>query len=70
MNAESSRSHACMMITVVQKNRVDLSARIGKLFLVDLAGSEVVSKTGATGKVLDEAKQINKSLSALGLVVR
>nr|CAD7426448.1 unnamed protein product [Timema monikensis] len=41
----------------------------GKLYLVDLAGSEKVSKTGAEGTVLDEAKNINKSLSALGNVI-
>ena len=41
----------------------------GKLYLVDLAGSEKVSKTGAEGQVLDEAKNINKSLSALGNVI-
>lgn len=43
--------------------------RFGKLILVDLAGSEKVEKTGAEGRVLDEAKTINKSLSALGNVV-
>lgn len=36
---------------------------------MDLAGSEKVEKTGAEGKVLEEAKTINKSLSALGNVV-
>lgn len=41
----------------------------GKLILVDLAGSEKVEKTGAEGRVLEEAKNINKSLSALGNVV-
>ena len=41
----------------------------GKLYLVDLAGSEKVSKTGADGLVLEEAKKINKSLSALGNVI-
>ena len=41
----------------------------GKLYLVDLAGSEKVSKTGAEGTILDEAKNINKSLSALGNVI-
>ena len=30
---------------------------------------EQVSKTGAEGAVLDEAKNINKSLSALGNVI-
>ncbi|CAF1201503.1 unnamed protein product, partial [Didymodactylos carnosus] len=41
----------------------------GTLYLVDLAGSEKVSKTGAVKTVLDEAKNINKSLSALGNVI-
>ena len=59
-----------MMITVVQKSRRDLTAKTGKLFLVDLAGSEMVGKTGATGERLEEAKLINKSLSALGLVIK
>lgn len=43
--------------------------RAGKLILVDLAGSEKVEKTGAEGRVLEEAKTINKSLSALGNVI-
>jgi kinesin family protein 5 len=40
----------------------------GKLVLVDLAGSEKVEKTGAEGRVLEEAKMISKSLSALGML--
>ena len=39
------------------------------LFLVDLAGSEKVAKTGAKGDRLNEAKNINKSLSCLGNVI-
>jgi kinesin family protein 5 len=39
------------------------------LYLVDLAGSEKISKTGAQGETLNEAKHINKSLSALGNVI-
>eukprot|EP00232_Nephroselmis_pyriformis_P002210 CAMPEP_0182911774 /NCGR_PEP_ID=MMETSP0034_2-20130328/37135_1 /TAXON_ID=156128 /ORGANISM="Nephroselmis pyriformis, Strain CCMP717" /LENGTH=369 /DNA_ID=CAMNT_0025048367 /DNA_START=78 /DNA_END=1184 /DNA_ORIENTATION=- len=70
MNEESSRSHAIFMITVTQKNMTDLTVKTGKLFLVDLAGSEMVSKTGATDQRLEEAKQINKSLSALGNVIK
>jgi kinesin family member 5 len=39
--------------------------------LVDLAGSERVSKTGITGgQGMEEAKNINKSLSALGVVIK
>lgn len=41
----------------------------GKLILVDLAGSEKAEKTGAEGRVLEEAKTINKSLSVLGNVI-
>ena len=43
--------------------------RVGKLHLVDLAGSEAVRKTGATGATLQEARHINKSLSALANVI-
>ena len=68
MNEGSSRSHAIFMLTVTQNNTKDLSAKSGKLYLVDLA-SEKVGKTGAEGKRLDEAKNINKSLSTLGLVI-
>lgn len=41
----------------------------GKLYFVDLAGSEKISKTNVTGQQLEEAKNINKSLSALGNVI-
>lgn len=43
--------------------------KTGNLYLVDLAGSEKVGKTGASGQTLEEAKKINKSLSALGMVI-
>ena len=36
---------------------------------MDLAGSEKISKTHVTGQQLEEAKNINKSLSALGNVI-
>ncbi|VDL93632.1 unnamed protein product [Schistocephalus solidus] len=69
MNEHSSRSHSVFMITVRQENLETQKKLHGKLYLVDLAGSEKVSKTGAEGAVLDEAKNINKSLSALGNVI-
>eukprot|EP00002_Diphylleia_rotans_P028308 TRINITY_DN5713_c0_g1_i3.p1 TRINITY_DN5713_c0_g1~~TRINITY_DN5713_c0_g1_i3.p1 ORF type:complete len:618 (+),score=132.43 TRINITY_DN5713_c0_g1_i3:60-1913(+) len=69
MNFESSRSHSIFVVTVSQKNLTDQSNKSGKLYLVDLAGSEKVGKTGAEGLQLEEAKQINKSLSALGNVI-
>ena len=43
--------------------------QVGKLNLVDLAGSERVRLSGATGQRLEESKQINRSLSALGNVI-
>ncbi|XP_068602099.1 kinesin heavy chain-like [Brachionichthys hirsutus] len=69
MNEHSSRSHSIFQINIKQEN-VETELKLsGKLYLVDLAGSEKVSKTGAEGAVLDEAKNINKSLSALGNVI-
>jgi kinesin family protein 5 len=69
MNDHSSRSHLVFMLTIEQKNLHDRSVKVGKLHLVDLAGSEKVAKTGASGERLDEAKNINRSLSALGNVI-
>lgn len=69
MNQESSRSHSIFVATITQKNVETGSAKSGQLFLVDLAGSEKVGKTGASGQTLEEAKKINKSLSALGMVI-
>ena len=68
MNEQSSRSHLIVVISLKQVlpggKRV-----LSKLHLIDLAGSEMVRKTDASGKRLDEAKHINKSLSALGKVI-
>lgn len=69
MNQESSRSHSIFALAITQKNMETGSSKSGQLFLVDLAGSEKVGKTGATGQLLEEAKKINKSLSALGNVI-
>ena len=69
MNQGSSRSHSVFISTVVQRN-VDTGETIkGRLIMVDLAGSEMVKKTAASGQRLEEAKMINKSLSALGNVI-
>ena len=69
MNENSSRSHSIFIINVHQLNSKDGSAKNSKLVLVDLAGSEKISKTGATGLTLEEAKTINKSLTTLGMVI-
>ena len=69
MNEHSSRSHSVFLIQIKQEHVESQKKLSGKLYLVDLAGSEKVSKTVAEGAVLEEAKNINKSLSALGNVI-
>lgn len=51
------------------EDHIRQSFKVGKLNLVDLAGSERVRLSGATGQRLEESKQINRSLSALGNVI-
>lgn len=66
MNKDSSRSHTILMISCVRP----VSGRRATMYIVDLAGSELVNKTNASGRVLQEAKAINKSLSALSNVIK
>eukprot|EP00929_Paragymnodinium_shiwhaense_P112735 TRINITY_DN80_c0_g3_i1.p1 TRINITY_DN80_c0_g3~~TRINITY_DN80_c0_g3_i1.p1 ORF type:complete len:927 (-),score=229.76 TRINITY_DN80_c0_g3_i1:120-2900(-) len=77
-NERSSRSHVVLMVQVAGAPQMEVSAAAtgqvvaqGRLVLVDLAGSENVQRSGADegGKLLAEAKAINKSLSALADVV-
>jgi len=78
MNATSSRSHSvfCIKVERLDGPRPDAGAADtrhalkAKINLVDLAGSERQSKTGAEGATLKEGCAINKSLSALGLVIK
>ncbi|XP_074014680.1 kinesin-like protein KIF19 [Numenius arquata] len=68
-NKTSSRSHAVLQVTVMQKSRRKAMAeemRIGKLFMVDLAGSERAAQTQNRGKRMKEGAHINRSLLALG----
>ncbi|CAJ0941918.1 unnamed protein product, partial [Mesorhabditis belari] len=69
MNEHSSRSHSVFLIAIQQRDTETNKQLSGKLYLVDLAGSEKVSKTGAEGSTLEEAKNINKSLTSLGMVI-
>lgn len=62
LNAHSSRSHSIVWIYNLTSG--------SKLTLVDLAGSECVSRSGAAGQALVEAKHVNKSLCALGHVLQ
>lgn len=69
LNQYSSRSHSILILEVTQTLQKQNISKKGTLNLVDLAGSEKVSKTGAVGETLEEAKKINLSLSALGNVI-
>jgi len=81
MNSHSSRSHAAFMIKLEKRVKYsreqleqleaagdlpDQSLIKSVLYLVDLAGSERVKKSKAVGNRLDEAKNINLALLALG----
>lgn len=67
---EDANRHVYPLIVIIflQRDLTVSSSKSSKLVLVDLAGSEMVRKTQASGQQLEEAKTINKSLSALGQV--
>jgi kinesin family protein 5 len=69
MNETSSRSHAVFIFRLIGTDKATQTKKMSKLMMVDLAGSEKTRKTQARGQRLDEAKQINKSLSTLGQVI-
>lgn len=69
MNERSSRSHSIFILSIFQKDVLNETSKQSRLFFVDLAGSEKIAKTNVTGQQLEEAKNINKSLSALGNVI-
>ena len=67
VHARSSRSHA--VVTVRYSGEAARRGAASTLHLVDLSGSERVHKSGVQGRGLDEARSINRSLSALGDVM-
>jgi hypothetical protein len=69
MNAHSSRSHAVFQIQITQLDATKGSQKVCSINLVDLAGSEKVKASGASGDTLNEAKNINQSLSTLRKVI-
>eukprot|EP00249_Psilotum_nudum_P032140 c4731_g2_i1 orf=2-868(-) len=68
-NETSSRSHCLLRITISCTKTTYRSKDISKLWLIDLGGSERLRKTQANGRILEEGKAINLSLSALGDVI-
>ncbi|EAS00681.2 kinesin motor catalytic domain protein (macronuclear) [Tetrahymena thermophila SB210] len=69
MNQCSSRSHCIFTLTFEARQIETNTCFVSKLNLVDLAGSERVSKTNHDGTLLNEAKNINLSLSYLEQVI-
>ena len=72
MNEMSSRSHSILRIVIEGRTHVTKTKKAIKfsvLNMIDLAGSERASRTGAKGKRLREAGNINGSLLALGSVI-
>ena len=57
LNHNLSRSHSILIFEVTQNVVSENFSKSGKLNLVDLAGSEKISKTGAVGETLEEAKK-------------
>ncbi|KAL2634283.1 hypothetical protein R1flu_005762 [Riccia fluitans] len=73
MNMESSRSHSVFTVVVESQRRNDggvMNRRTSRFYLVDLAGSERQKHSESAGIRLKEAGSINKSLSALGNVIK
>jgi kinesin family protein 3/17 len=68
MNAESSRSHSILTLSVETLTQIEGGehVRSAKLNLVDLAGSERAAKTGAEGVGFTEGVNINYELMILG----
>ncbi|RYP42319.1 hypothetical protein DL767_000241 [Monosporascus sp. MG133] len=73
MNRASSRSHSILVLKIHGKKSLGdgkFKLREGTLNLIDLAGSESVGRSGATGDVAEEGRQINMSLTHLGTVLK
>ncbi|GMI10252.1 hypothetical protein TrVE_jg94 [Triparma verrucosa] len=68
LNERSSRSHCLVTVHVI--TTVGGKTTHNKCLLVDLAGSERIAKSKVEGVEKAQAIEINKSLSALGRVVK
>ena len=72
LNERSSRSHCIVRVFLTQREsgKARSGSQTSKFLFVDLAGSERIGKSGVSGAGRQEAIKINKSLTALGRVVK
>jgi hypothetical protein len=68
LNDRSSRSHCIVIIKQTVKKGKGVTSN--KFTFVDLAGSERIAKSQVANMRAEEAKNINTSLTSLGLVIR
>eukprot|EP01056_Protomagalhaensia_sp_Gyna25_P006122 Protomagalhaensia_sp_Gyna_25__6121@NODE_995_length_2317_cov_16_268218_g793_i0_p1_GENE_NODE_995_length_2317_cov_16_268218_g793_i0NODE_995_length_2317_cov_16_268218_g793_i0_p1_ORF_typecomplete_len428_score49_21Kinesin/PF00225_23/5e47CENPF_N/PF10481_9/0_0015HOOK/PF05622_12/0_0036HAUSaugmin3/PF14932_6/0_034FlaC_arch/PF05377_11/0_097UPF0242/PF06785_11/0_4_NODE_995_length_2317_cov_16_268218_g793_i01691452 len=69
LNANSSRSHSVLCLTLTVDDLLRGIRQKSSLFFVDLAGSERVAKSRCEGVKFEEGKNINQSLTVLGIVI-
>ncbi|OMJ23084.1 Kinesin-like protein KIF22-A [Smittium culicis] len=69
LNANSSRSHAVLVIKLCCESKNDSKMYEGQLNLIDLAGSEDNRKTDNNRERMKESTAINQSLFVLGKVI-
>jgi hypothetical protein len=72
MNSKSSRGHTIVTLLITKKTSMGeaKSSTTATINIVDLAGSEKSTSAGTTGDRLAEGNAINKSLTALGNVIK
>ena len=68
LNERSSRRHSLVSVHVATKEGG--GTRRTKCLLVDLAGSERIAKSKVEGVRKSQAIEINKSLTALGRIIK
>ncbi|XP_014249429.1 kinesin-like protein KLP2 isoform X2 [Cimex lectularius] len=70
LNKLSSRSHTIFSMWIKRRDELTGRCTNGKIDFIDLAGSENVVKSGISRGNFQETKNINKSLLALGRVIK
>lgn len=72
LNSDSSRSHSILTLEIASNINIGGQnvKKSGRISFVDLAGSENLKQSGSEGKAAKETASINRSLFALGSVIK